>query len=142
MTHTWLTVPADPGPQAIGFLSVRGLLLPISTFGRTDLAEAAGGITSTVDDLLIWDQALWSGIVVPPATLAEMETPVLNDYGLGLAQSTLDGMPAIGHFGHTVGFRTDYEHIPELNATIIILSNREDIELGQISDALASELKQ
>jgi CubicO group peptidase (beta-lactamase class C family) len=71
-----------------------------------------------------------------------METPVLSDYGLGLAHTTLDGMPAIGHFGHTVGFRTDYQHIPELNATIIILSNREDIELGPISDALASELKQ
>jgi len=142
MTHTWLTPPADPGPQAIGFLSVRGLLLPISTFGRTDLAEAAGGITSTVDDLLIWDQALWSGKVVSLETLAEMKTPVLNDYGLGLSHTSLDSMPAIGHFGHTVGFRTDYEHIPKLNATIIILSNREDIELDEISEALASELKQ
>lgn len=140
LSHTWLTPPADPGPQAIGYLPVRGILFPVSHYGRVDLAEAAGGLTSTIDDLLAWDQALWSGKVVSMATLNEMQEPVLDDYGLGLEHARLDNLPAIGHFGQTVGFRTVYERIPELNATVIVLSNRQDLEIGQLAGELAAEL--
>ena len=140
LRRTWLNPPADPAPQAIGYYTLSGLLLPVSQYGRPDLAEAAGGLTSTVDDLLAWDQALWSGKVVSLETVEEMAKPIRNNYGLGLEHTRLNDLPAIGHFGQTVGFRTVYERIPELNATIIVLSNRQDLEIGALADELAAEL--
>ena len=90
----WLTPPADPGPQAIGYLPVRGILFPVSRYGRVDLAEAAGGLTSTVDDPL---RALarggrtvaYSGVIANFTGQPAMSVP---------AGENADGLPMGAHF--------------------------------------------
>ena len=97
-------------------------------------------MTSTVDDLLVWDQSLWSGKVVSLETLAEMVAPLPIGDGLGFEHAFLGGFDAVGHYGQTIGYRTVYMRIQELDTTIIILSNRQDVDTGELSDALASKL--
>lgn len=73
------------------------------------LYASAGAMISTLQDLTTFDQALISGKVVSPASLAEMETTVPSypgwNYGLGLSDFPLScGGVAWGHSGEVPGY--------------------------------------
>ena len=105
-----------------------------------DLAGAAS-IYSTVEDLYRYDQALYGGRLVQPATLAEAVTPGrLNDgteirnpdapdesYGFGLILATHGGQPWVGHRGGSPGVRTYVVRFVDSQLTVIVLWNRDDI---------------
>src|SRR6185295_18817174 len=52
-------------------------------FIHMSIPHAAGALYSTTEDLLRWEQALFGGKVVSPASLAKMTTPFKSDYALG-----------------------------------------------------------
>ncbi|MDZ4713832.1 MAG: serine hydrolase [Cytophagales bacterium] len=93
-----------------------------------------GNIYASAEDLLKWDQALYTEKLVKQKTLKEAFTPVtLNDgttypYGFGWGIA-LDGK-AVQHTGSWVGFRTFIHRNIERNQTLILLSNGTN-ELGR-----------
>ena len=90
---------------------------------------AAGSLLSTVEDLLLWNTALFGGRVVSEASLEKMTTPYeLNDgeapgYAYGLAVRDVRGRHTIAHGGGIFGFSTHALYIPEEKIFVAVLSN-------------------
>jgi CubicO group peptidase (beta-lactamase class C family) len=84
---------------------------------------AAGALYSTIEDLRRWEQALFGGKVLRPASLAKMITPFKNGYAYGLSLSTTNGAKAISHSGGISGFNTSMSYYPDSQITVIALSN-------------------
>ncbi len=103
---------------------------------------AAGGIYSTVDDLLAWDRALYSDTLLPRAELEAMWDPAHGAYGYGwqiLAPSPQSlNRPLVFHAGGTVGYSTDLLRYPTERVTIIILANMHPVALAGISRDLSA----
>ena len=92
---------------------------------------AAGGLSSTVNDLLKWNRALRGGRVVTPASYAQMTTAaVLNNghavnYGLGLRVSDSNGVSEIRHTGGLPSMSTDNSTYPDRDIDIIVFVNHD-----------------
>jgi CubicO group peptidase (beta-lactamase class C family) len=104
---------------------------------RADLAfplyvHAAGGLCSSLDDLILWDAALDAGKLIPRALVEEAWTPArLADgsnakiggpmsYGLGWAIDTTAGNRWVGHSG---GNSTAFRRYLDSHMSIIVLHN-------------------
>ncbi|EDP70686.1 beta-lactamase [Flavobacteriales bacterium ALC-1] len=89
----------------------------------------AGGMFSTIHDLHLWDQALYSDKLVSKATLDEAFTPAkLNNgdytqYGFGWGVSENDGKKTVQHSGGLAGYRTFLRRNLYDNSGYIILTN-------------------
>lgn len=143
MTNTWLVQPPDPAPPiAVGYGEFNGQLVGVSAWGRVDLVWAAGGLSSTVDDLLRWHQALQSDLLASRSTIDELYRPVMDNYGLGWETDVISGHTSIGHEGHTIGYDAKLARFLDDDALIILLSNRQtEIDnIGEIGDGLAAIL--
>ncbi|WP_098749371.1 serine hydrolase domain-containing protein [Paenibacillus sp. EZ-K15] len=90
-------------------------------------AYAAGGIISTVEDLYLWDQALYTNKLLPQHLINYMLTPHKGDhdysYGCGwIIQDTPYGTMT-GHTGGIPGFTSILMRFPSTKVTVIVLSN-------------------
>jgi CubicO group peptidase (beta-lactamase class C family) len=97
---------------------------------------SAGGLYSTTEDLLRWEQGLMGGKLLSPTSLQKMTTPFKNDYAFGLAVHTAKGHKFIEHGGGIEGFNTDMAYYPEDELTIVVLANLN----GDAPQAIASKL--
>ncbi|MES2923763.1 MAG: serine hydrolase [Verrucomicrobiota bacterium] len=130
MKGTGIYQNATPPPgMAKGYSMVDGKATPALDWDMS-WAGGAGALYSTVGDLFLWNEALFGGKILKPATLKEMTTPVkLPDkidgmnYGFGLVMSELKRLPAIGHGGGLNGWSSDLLRLPEQNCTVIALAN-------------------
>lgn len=89
----------------------------------------AGAIYSTVEDLKRWDDALYTDVILPRATLASMWKPVKEGYGYGwyvppASRATLNRQ-VVFHSGHTDGFVSCMSRFPDDKLLVIVLSNFE-----------------
>jgi len=102
-----------------------------------------GGIYSSVADLYYWDQALYIGKLISRKMIELAFTPgVQSDqadcgYGFGWYIGAYRGLKEIWHSGNTVGFTTRITRFPERQFTIIILTNRTEAPLAELSRRLA-----
>lgn len=122
--------------QNLDHLAV-GYTTPGVQAGSMDLTWlfSAGSLYSTVEDLYRWDQALYTGRLVPQALLAEMFMPQAavpagnsfsrfgDSYGYGWAIGTQLGRRAEVHAGAINGYSSLIERYPDDRVTIILLSN-------------------
>ncbi len=115
-----------------------------------------GGIYSNLEDLAKWDDALGNHALLSDKEMQPALTPVkLNDgsephwpkepngdnlhpgkvvcYGFGWFLDPYNGHPRMWHTGSTMGFRTVVERFLGENLTIIILSNRTDLDPEKLS---------
>jgi CubicO group peptidase (beta-lactamase class C family) len=107
---------------------------------------ASYGLSSTVEDLYRWDQALYSGEVVSQeswdamlAAAVPMSGVPPYSHGLyGLGMGSLDDHPFIRHDGGMDGFTSSMVHFTDDNVTIIVLSNLESAPSALIVDTIAS----
>lgn len=115
--------------RAVGFERKNGRFVP-NDLTRFDGVIGVGGIYSSAEDLLVWDQALYSGKLASPAALRVLFTPVkLNDgtpvnYGFGWFVDS--AARKVYHTGSWLGFRNIIERYPESKITVILLSNSTD----------------
>jgi imidazolonepropionase-like amidohydrolase len=106
----------------------------------------AGGIYSTVTDLLKWDQALYTDQLVPQSYLKEafQVTPLKNgaisDYGYGWGIIEKDKI--VGHTGSLNGFRNVIERDIVNNRSIIALTNNTADYRNDLRDGLRKILKE
>ena len=84
---------------------------------------SAGGLYSTTEDLLRWEQGLFGGKLLSPASLKKMTAPFKNDYGLGLGISSANGHEEIAHGGGIEGFNTMLAYYPDDKLTVVVLAN-------------------
>jgi CubicO group peptidase (beta-lactamase class C family) len=91
-----------------------------------------GGMYSTLVDLHLWDQALYSEKLISKATLEEAFTSAtLNNgestnYGYGWGVSEKDGRKVVQHSGRLSGYRTFLKRNIYNNSGYIILTNHGD----------------
>jgi CubicO group peptidase (beta-lactamase class C family) len=90
-------------------------------------AVGMGGMQSTVDDLLKWEQQFYTEKLVRQSTLAEAFTPFLvkegnSTYGFGWNISVINGDKCIWHTGNADGFRAFIGRWPSEKIAIIMLT--------------------
>jgi len=109
---------------------------------------AAGSLYSTVEDLYLWDQALYGDTVLTAKSKDLMFKPNLNNYGYGfvitkatLAPPTKLAVPVIQHNGGINGFSTTIVRMTNEKRLIVLLDNAEDGQhLGDITLGIMSVL--
>ncbi|MDP6946716.1 MAG: serine hydrolase domain-containing protein, partial [Myxococcota bacterium] len=110
------------------------------------VAYAAGALTSTVDDLLAFDQALDSETLLTKASVAKLWTPVTANYGYGwevYEKPLVEGLEPItitGHAGSTFGFHSNLLRVPSHKALVVVLSNTQPAKVREFGDALMTLL--
>ena len=126
--------------RVLGFERKNGNYV-LNDLTRFDGVVGVGGIYSCAEDLLAWDQALYTGKLVGPAALRELFSPgKLNNgtpvnYGFGwFVDST---SRKVYHTGSWLGFRNLVERYPDSKTTVILLSNSTD---GTARDAVRALL--
>ena len=135
-------------------------------FRETDQSSTSatlgdGGVYSCLEDLAKWDEALRTNALLSKAEMAPALTAVrLADgsephwpkadqggdnlfpgrpvaYGFGWFLDPLGGRPRMWHHGETMGFRSAVERFPADGVTIVVLANRDDIDLKSLALELA-----
>jgi D-alanyl-D-alanine carboxypeptidase len=95
----------------------------------------AGAAVSTGADMLELANALFSGRIVSPATLALMQRPTEpGGYGLGIGRAAVFDTVAVGHTGENPGTVTLWYHFPERGTTLFVAVNRSDTRTGPGQD--------
>jgi CubicO group peptidase (beta-lactamase class C family) len=117
-------MPSAAGPVNAGFIHM-------------SIPHAAGALYSTTEDLLRWEQGLFGGKVVSPASLAKMTTPFKNDYALGVVVQTASGRKVVQHGGGIDGFNTFLAYYPDDKLTVAVLANINGQTPNQIATKLA-----
>jgi D-alanyl-D-alanine carboxypeptidase len=102
------------------------------------LPFAAGSLYSTIDDLLIWDQALSGAKVLSIASLQVMFTDNGHAYGFGWFIRKQFDHHLQTHNGVINGFRATVDRYPDDKLTIIVLSNIETAPVTKIARELAA----
>lgn len=101
-------------------------------FGNPVEHIAAGGFISNSDDLLRWNELLYSGKLLKTETLRLMQTryatrqhPVFGkiEYGYGLLFKLNEQDTQIGAFGYVPGFPTANYYFPKTKVNLVVLSN-------------------
>ncbi len=123
--------------RASGYYSLGTTFINAPIISRT-VGYAAGGLYSTVGDLLLWDRALVPGRLVSQASLDEMFTPVKNNYGFGWRIGERFGRREMDHSGSDNGFSTYIIRFPTDNLTAIVLSNSDRASAGKVGNAIAA----
>ncbi|HKG21904.1 MAG TPA: serine hydrolase [Blastocatellia bacterium] len=121
--------------RASGYI-LSGEIIENAPYLDMSLPHAAGALYSTVEDLYVWDQALYSEKLLSKKSFDEMLTPFKSNYGYGWGVNDQYGLRRISHGGGINGFSTFIARYPEEKATIIVLSNYEHANSGFISDRL------
>jgi len=127
---------------ALGYHSVAGKLEPAAPLSMT-LPYSAGGLCSTVGDLVSWSRALASGKVVSAATFERMaaETSLSSGakspYGFGLFRDDLVGHARISHGGGINGFSSHLAYYPADDLFVAVLVNTETSMAAGLSEQLA-----
>jgi CubicO group peptidase (beta-lactamase class C family) len=109
--------------------------------GDDALLTGSSGMYSTVDDLLKWDQALYTEKLVRQSTLSEAFTPGrvkdgTSTYGFGWNIDEQDGHKFVWHQGATGGYRALIERRLAEKITVIILTNKGNSKRLEINDAI------
>jgi len=111
-------------------------------------AYSAGGIYSTVEDLFLWDQALYTDKLLSKSNRDQLFTKHIADpgygghYGYGWelinrnVGDTDSLMETISHGGRIGGYLASLRRIPSSQSSIILLSNTNYAFLNAISKAL------
>ncbi len=123
--------------RAAGYARQGGEIVNASYMDMT-IPYAAGAMYSTTEDLLLWDQALYTEKLVSRKTLDQIFTPFKSDYGYGWNIGKRFDRQVIAHGGGIYGFATHIARFPADKVTVIILSNVQGAPAGRIANDLAA----
>ncbi|HKV28908.1 MAG TPA: serine hydrolase domain-containing protein [Candidatus Acidoferrales bacterium] len=138
--------------RAYGYTNDAGVWLETDQ-SPTSATLGDGGIYSSLDDLIKWDDALRDHTLLNaaefrPAVTPENSAAVLPEnvddlpkaagkkplaYGFGWFLDPYRGHARMWHYGSSIGFHTIIQRFPDDNLTIIILSNRSDLDLSALA---------
>jgi len=102
-----------------------------------------GGLLTTVDDLLKWNENFASPVVGDHAFVAEEQKPGrFNDgrahgYGLGLFLGTHRGLREVFHSGSTAGYQAFLTRFPDQHVSVAVLCNSSNAQAPQYAHSVA-----
>ena len=106
-----------------------------------------GGLTSTVEDLLVWSRhfdAPILGKTIPTQLVAR--TPLTgghdNRYRRGVGVGELHGFETAGHGGLWPGFRTEFLRVPAADLTVVVIANLGSIDPWRLAHQIAADALQ
>ena len=103
-----------------------------------EYAYGHGGLLTTAEDLLKWNEYCWNGKLGNPSLLPQqiavdhLNNGLVNPYGAGLFIRHRRGWDYIWHDGATAGYRAYLLRYPQLKLSIAFLRNESDIDFGLI----------
>lgn len=118
------------------------------TYSPENYEYGDGGVESTGKDLFQWDQALYTGKLVRPATLDLAFTPGRTSngkviethffehpsaYGFGWFVSSAKAAAVLEHGGDWSGYRTHIIRVPSRHVTAIVLTNSSNGDVVRIA---------
>ena len=117
-----------------------------ASFISMSIPSAAGGLVSTVDDLLHWMRALSSGQIVSDNGFQQMITPVhdlpgvsaMHGYGMGMYIWRVRGNEMVGHTGQINGFASAVAYLPKQDITMVVLANDDNFDAQTMARRLAA----
>jgi CubicO group peptidase (beta-lactamase class C family) len=130
------------GNVSRGYDYRKGRFVAVGNFSM-DWGNAAGALASDAHDLIRWDNAFFSGAVIPPDAVRVATTPPsgivmlasknrANNIGLGYAfgwvQARAEGRQMIWHNGGLPGARAMNATFPRDDLDIIVLTNATDAD--------------
>ena len=99
--------------------------------------NADGGLYSTVEDLYLWDRALYTEALVSQNSLDMIFMPDQGDYAYGWFISEMLDRKVTAHNGGSNGFATNIARFVEDDVVIIVLSNIGNADPVNITRGLA-----
>jgi len=121
-----------------------------SNYLDMSIPYAAGSLYSTVEDLYLWDQSLYTNKLLPKKYMDLYFKPQIPAfgrhyaYGWGVGKQAIgkstDSIYVIGHGGGINGFNTLITRIPEDNALIVLLNNTGRATLNVMTEAISAIL--
>jgi CubicO group peptidase (beta-lactamase class C family) len=90
-----------------------------------DVLGGAGGIYSTLDDMLIWSRALDGDVILSPDSKTAMFTDYGYNYGFGWRFATKYGRRLVWHTGsyYVAGYASIFDRFPEEGLAVIVMTN-------------------
>ena len=109
-------------------------------------AVGAGGLWTTVDDLAAWSANLdedrltdgWLPERLTTRGTLDDGTPI--HYAWGLSVRAHRGLPIVSHGGNFPGWESKMVRFPSERVTVIVLANREDLDVSARAFRLADEV--
>ncbi|MCD4712420.1 MAG: beta-lactamase family protein, partial [Clostridiales bacterium] len=103
------------------------------------VAEGAGSVISTADDMYLWQKALYDNTLLDDESLALMvgnpeDMSINPNYGYGLMNIETPYGVEFGHGGNTLGYTASSTYLPAMDTHIVILSNRGYVNLNGIKN--------
>jgi CubicO group peptidase (beta-lactamase class C family) len=102
------------------------------------MPHAGGALYSTVEDLFLWDRALYTENILKKSSLENMFTPFKGNYGYGWRIDSIFGHKRIHHGGSILGFQTHIARYVGDNTLVVFLCNQRPINTKKISEDLAA----
>jgi hypothetical protein len=103
-----------------------------------------GGLTSTVEDLLVWSRhfdAPILGQTIPSQLVAAAPLTGGHDnrYRRGVGVGELHGLETAGHGGLWPGFRTEFLRVPAADLTVVVIANLGTIDPWRLAHRIAAD---
>ncbi len=139
MRDTGYDLPGPILPKRASGYEKRGSGYVNAPYLDMSLPYAAGSMYSTVEDLYLWDQALYTDKLLSAKSKTLMYTPMLNKYAYGWNVVNVkvgdrpDSLLVITHGGGINGFNTQISRLPADRHLIVLLNNTGGAPLGDIS---------
>ena len=107
-----------------------------------------GGVYTSLDDLEKWDRALAGHTLLSAKEMEPALTPangaplqqsdgsVAPLYGFGWFLNPYRGHRRYAHYGETVGFRSAIQRFPDDRLTVIVLSNRAEVDASALAEGV------
>ncbi|HEV7241764.1 MAG TPA: serine hydrolase [Thermoanaerobaculia bacterium] len=136
-----LAAPILP-KRASGYEPAGGNVVNAAYLDMT-IPYAAGSLYSTVEDLYLWDRALYTDQLLRDDLKKQLFTPTLQNYAFGwvIGKAKLDDgkseVGTISHAGGINGFSTRLFRVPETKELVVLLDNT---SRGDKLNALASSI--
>jgi len=103
-----------------------------------------GGLTSTVEDLLIWSRhfdepVLGKTLPAQLAAAAKLTGGHDNRYRRGVAVGEVRGFDTLGHGGLWPGYRTEFLRVPAADLTVVVIANLGSIDPWRLAHVIAAD---
>jgi CubicO group peptidase (beta-lactamase class C family) len=112
------------GPVAAEWISNSYIVTNSPMTGEYSLANAAGAIFSTPQEMVEWYNSLFSGVVVSGSSLQQItDFEPTSFYGMGLEESIYKDHVSYGHGGTALGYRSKIWYDVQIKAIMCLLQN-------------------
>lgn len=138
MIHTGFAAATPPPHSATGTIIDKGKQVA-TPWPNSVRASGAGAIFSTAADLLTWEDALFGGRVLSQASTKAMFTDWGHGFGYGWVTDKVAGHPAWWHNGHGPGFGAVVYRVPDIELTVIVLSNDDEARVEALAKGLIGQ---